>query len=231
MIKSICCIGAGYVGGPTMAVIAEKCQDIKITLVDSNTDKIAAWNGPLDKLPVYEPGLKEIVKNVRDKNLFFSNEIDKNIHESEMIFIAVNTPTKTEGEGAGMAADLKYVIACAKQIAKASNSDKIVVEKSTLPVRTAEKLKEILHDEGKAGVNFEILSNPEFLAEGTAIKDLYKSDRVLIGGDETRTGKIAVNKLVNIYERWIPRSKILTTNVWSSWELFSKRYFESSLFM
>ena len=216
MIKSICCIGAGYVGGPTMAVIAEKCQDIKITLVDSNTDKIAAWNGPLDKLPVYEPGLKEIVKNVRDKNLFFSNEIDKNIHESEMIFIAVNTPTKTEGEGAGMAADLKYVIACAKQIAKASNSDKIVVEKSTLPVRTAEKLKEILHDEGKAGVNFEILSNPEFLAEGTAIKDLYKSDRVLIGGDETRTGKIAVNKLVNIYERWIPRSKILTTNVWSS---------------
>ena len=216
MIKNICCIGAGYVGGPTMAVIAEKCPDIKVTLVDSNPDKIDAWNGSLDSLPVYEPGLKEIVKKVRGKNLFFSNDIDKHIDESEMIFIAVNTPTKTEGEGAGMAADLKYVIACAKQIAKASNSDKIVIEKSTLPVRTAEKIKEILSNEGKKGVNFEILSNPEFLAEGTAIQDLYKSDRVLIGGDETQSGKEAVNELVNIYKRWIPKSKILTTNVWSS---------------
>ena len=216
MIKNICCIGAGYVGGPTMAVIAEKCPDIKITLVDSNPDKIDAWIGPLDQLPVFEPGLKEIVEKVRDKNLFFSNDIDKHIDESEMIFIAVNTPTKTEGEGAGMAADLKYVIACAKQIAKSSNSDKIVIEKSTLPVRTAEKIKEILYNEGKEGVNFEILSNPEFLAEGTAIQDLYKSDRVLIGGDETKSGKIAVEKLVSIYRRWIPKSKILTTNVWSS---------------
>ncbi len=216
MIKNICCIGAGYVGGPTMAVIAEKCPDIKVTLVDSNPEKIDAWNGSLDSLPVYEPGLKEIVKKVRGKNLFFSNDIDKQIDESEMIFIAVNTPTKTEGEGAGMAADLKYVIACAKQIAKASNSDKIVIEKSTLPVRTAEKIKEILSNEGKKGVNFEILSNPEFLAEGTAIQDLYKSDRVLIGGDETQSGKEAVNELVNIYKRWIPKSKILTTNVWSS---------------
>ena len=216
MIKNICCIGAGYVGGPTMAVIAEKCPDIKITLVDSNPDKIAAWNGSLDKLPVYEPGLKEIVKKVRGKNLFFSNDIDKHIDESEMIFIAVNTPTKTEGEGAGMAADLKYVIACAKQIAKSSNSDKIVIEKSTLPVRTAEKIKEILYDEGNEGVNFEILSNPEFLAEGTAIQDLYKSDRVLIGGDETQSGKEAVKKLIEIYCKWIPKSKIITTNVWSS---------------
>ena len=216
MIKNICCIGAGYVGGPTMSVIAEKCPDIKVTLVDSNPEKIDAWNGPLDSLPVYEPGLKEIVQKVRGKNLFFSNDIDKHIDESEMIFIAVNTPTKTEGEGAGMAADLKYVIACAKQIAKSSNSDKIVIEKSTLPVRTAEKIKEILYDEGKEGVNFEILSNPEFLAEGTAIQDLYKSDRVLIGGDETKTGQNAVNELVNIYKRWIPKSKILTTNVWSS---------------
>ena len=216
MIKNICCIGAGYVGGPTMAVIAEKCPDIKVTLVDSNQEKIAAWNGSLDSLPVYEPGLKEIVKKVRSKNLFFSNEIDKHIDESEMIFIAVNTPTKTEGEGAGMAADLKYVIACAKQIAKSSNSDKIVIEKSTLPVRTAEKIKEILYNEGKEGVNFEILSNPEFLAEGTAIKDLYKSDRVLIGGDDTQSGKEAVETLVNIYKKWIPESKILRTNVWSS---------------
>ena len=216
MIKNICCIGAGYVGGPTMAVIAEKCPDIKVTLVDSNPDKIDAWNGSLDSLPVYEPGLKEIVKKVRGKNLFFSNDIDKHIDESEMIFIAVNTPTKTEGEGAGMAADLKYVIACAKQIAKSSNSDKIVIEKSTLPVRTAEKIKEILYDEGKKGVNFEILSNPEFLAEGTAIKDLYKSDRVLIGGEQTQSGKNAVKKLVEIYKRWIPEHKILTVNVWSA---------------
>ncbi len=216
MIKSICCIGAGYVGGPTMAVIAEKCPDIKITLVDSNPEKIAAWNGALNKLPVYEPGLKEIIEKVRGKNLFFSNQIEKNIDNSEMIFIAVNTPTKISGEGAGMAADLKYVIACAKQIARSSNSDKIVVEKSTLPVRTAEKIKEILYKEAKPGINFEILSNPEFLAEGTAISNLYKSDRVLIGGDETNTGKNAVNELVNIYERWIPKPKILTTNVWSS---------------
>lgn len=215
-IKNICCIGAGYVGGPTMAVIAEKCPDINITLVDSNPDKISAWNGDLDNLPVYEPGLKEIVKKVRGKNLFFSNEIDKNINNSEMIFIAVNTPTKTKGEGAGMAADLKYVISCAKQIAKSSRSNKIVVEKSTLPVRTAEKIKDILSTHGRKGINFEILSNPEFLAEGTAISDLYKSDRVLIGGDETKTGKIAVNHLISIYEKWIPKSKILTTNVWSS---------------
>ena len=216
MIKNICCIGAGYVGGPTMAVIAEKCPDINITLVDTNPDKIASWNGDLDKLPVYEPGLKEIISKVRGKNLFFSTKIEENIENSEMIFIAVNTPTKTSGEGAGMAADLKYVVACAEQIAHSSKSDKIVIEKSTLPVRTAEKIKEILIKKGNKGIRFEILSNPEFLAEGTAIKDLYKSDRVLIGGDNTKTGKIAVKELVKIYRRWIPKKKILTTNVWSS---------------
>ena len=215
-IKNICCIGAGYVGGPTMAVIAEKCPDIKVTLVDHDIDKISAWNGDLDNLPVYEPGLKEIIGRVRGKNLFFSNRIDENIKKSEMIFIAVNTPTKKTGKGAGMAADLKHVVACTKQIAESSISDKIVVEKSTLPVRTAEKVKDILNKFGKKGVNFEILSNPEFLAEGTAIKDLYKSDRVLIGGDETKSGQKAVNKLVKIYNKWIPKSKILTTNIWSS---------------
>ena len=215
MIKNICCIGAGYVGGPTMAVIAEKCPDIKVTLVDSNPDKIDAWNGSLDSLPVYEPGLKEIVKKVRGKNLFFSNDIDKHIDESEMIFIAVNTPTKTEGEGAGMAADLKYVEACAKQIAKASNSNKIVIEKSTLPVRTAEKIKEILSGNSKK-IKFEILSNPEFLAEGTAIQDLFKSDRVLIGSDQTESGIKAADKLSEIYEKWIPKEKILRSNIWSS---------------
>lgn len=215
-IKSICCIGAGYVGGPTMSVIALKCPDIKVTVLDLNKEKIDAWNGELDTLPVFEPGLKEVVKKVRNKNLFFSTDIDKSIKDSEMIFMAVNTPTKTEGEGAGMAADLKYFIASAKQIAKSSKSNKIVVEKSTLPVRTAEKIKEILDEEGEDNVHFEILSNPEFLAEGTAIQDLFKSDRVLVGGDNTKTGIDAVNSLVEIYANWIPRNKILKTNVWTS---------------
>ena len=214
-IRNICCIGAGYVGGPTMAVIALKCPHINVTVVDANPDKIKAWNGPLDKLPVYEPGLAEVVKEARGRNLFFSDDIPGNIEKAEMIFMAVNTPTKTEGEGAGMAADLRYVEACARDIAKFSKYDKIVIEKSTLPVRTAEKIKEILISDG-CGVLFEILSNPEFLAEGTAIQDLFKSDRVLIGGDDTESGQKAVKALVDIYANWIPKEKILTTNVWSS---------------
>jgi UDPglucose 6-dehydrogenase len=214
-IKNICCIGAGYVGGPTMAVIAMKCPDIKVTVVDLNSARIAAWNGPLENLPIYEPGLAEVVAEARGRNLFFSKEVDKAIDEAEMIFMAVNTPTKTEGEGAGMAADLRFVEACAKNIARVATTDKIVIEKSTLPVRTAEKIKEILDREG-SGVHFEILSNPEFLAEGTAIEDLFKSDRVLIGGDETVSGQEAVKALVDIYANWIPKEKILTTNVWSS---------------
>ena len=214
-IKSICCIGAGYVGGPTMAVIAIKCPHINVTVVDANPEKIKAWNGSLENLPVYEPGLSDVVKEARGRNLFFSTKIKGAIEKSEMIFMAVNTPTKTEGEGAGMAADLRYVEACAADIAKYSKSDKIVVEKSTLPVRTAEKIKEIL-EENSEGIYFEILSNPEFLAEGTAIKDLFKSDRVLIGGDETESGQKAVQSLVEIYANWIPKEKILTTNVWSS---------------
>ena len=214
-IKNICCIGAGYVGGPTMAVIAMKCPDIKVTVVDLNAARIAAWNGPLENLPIYEPGLAEVVAEARGRNLFFSTEVDKAIEKAEMIFMAVNTPTKTEGEGAGMAADLRFVEACAKNIARVAITDKIVIEKSTLPVRTAEKIKEILNSEGN-GVHFEILSNPEFLAEGTAIEDLFKSDRVLIGGDASETGQKAVQALVDIYANWIPKEKILTTNVWSS---------------
>ena len=214
-IKNICCIGAGYVGGPTMSVIALKCPDIKVTVVDLNPQRIAAWNGPLKNLPIYEPGLAEVVDKARGRNLFFSTEVDKAIEKAEMIFMAVNTPTKTEGEGAGMAADLRYVKACARNIARVSKTAKIVIEKSTLPVRTAEKIKEILDSEGN-GVHFEILSNPEFLAEGTAIEDLFKSDRVLIGGDPSETGQKAVQALVDIYANWIPREKILTTNVWSS---------------
>ena len=214
-INKICCIGAGYVGGPTMAVIALKCPSIRVTVVDINTEKISAWNGPIDQLPIYEPGLAEVVQEVRGRNLFFSTDIDKAIDEAQMIFMAVNTPTKTEGEGAGMAADLRYFISSAKHIAKVAKNDKIVVEKSTLPVRTAEKVKEIL-EENSNNIHFEILSNPEFLAEGTAIEDLFKSDRVLVGGYNTTKGKAAVDALVDIYANWIPRNKILTTNVWSS---------------
>ena len=214
-IKEICCIGAGYVGGPTMAVIALKCPNLKVTVVDQNQDKIDMWNGDIENLPVYEPGLKEIIKEVRGKNLFFSTNIDKAIDESKIIFIAVNTPTKTKGEGAGMAADLKYVESCTRNIAKVAKSDKIIVEKSTLPVRTAERIKEILDKEGN-GPSFDIISNPEFLAEGTAIKDLFKSDRVLVGHDQTDRGRAAADLLINIYLTWIPRKKILTTNIWSS---------------
>lgn len=215
-IKNICCIGAGYVGGPTMAVIAKQCSDLKVTVVDVNQDRIDAWNDDnLDNLPIYEPGLAEVVKEARGRNLFFSTDIDKAIVESEMIFIAVNTPTKTYGEGKGQAADLKYVELCARQIAKVAKTDKIVVEKSTLPVRTAEAIQSILDLTGN-GVNFEVLSNPEFLAEGTAIQDLFKSDRVLIGGQQTKNGIEAINKLVEIYANWIPKEKIYTTNVWSS---------------
>ena len=214
-IKNICCIGAGYVGGPTMAVIALKCPHINVTVVDANPDKIKAWNGPLESLPVYEPGLVEVVKEARSRNLFFSDDIAGNIEKAEMIFMAVNTPTKTKGEGAGMAADLSFIEACAKDIARYSKDDKIVVEKSTLPVRTAEKIKEIL-TKNSDNIHFEILSNPEFLAEGTAIQDLFKSDRVLIGGDQTESGQKAVQALVDIYANWLPKGKILTTNVWSS---------------
>ena len=215
-IKNICCIGAGYVGGPTMSVIALKCPDVKVTVVDINKARIDAWNDEdLDKLPVYEPGLDKVVEQARGRNLFFSTDVDKAINDAEMIFISVNTPTKTYGEGKGQAADLKYVELCARQIARVAKEDKIVVEKSTLPVRTAEAIQTILDSTGN-GVNFEVLSNPEFLAEGTAIEDLFKSDRVLIGGQQTKTGKEAINKLVEIYSKWIPKEKIYTTNVWSS---------------
>ena len=214
-ISNICCIGAGYVGGPTMAVIALKCPEINVTVVDKNEDKIKAWNSnDYNEIPVFEPGLKEIIQEVRDRNLFFSTDIKLAVEESEMIFLAVNTPTKTKGEGEGMAADLTNVENSAREIAKFANSDKII-EKSTLPVRTAEKLKEIL-ELSSNNYNFQVLSNPEFLAEGTAIKDLFNSDRVLIGGEDTPEGEKAVNALVSIYKKWIPEQKILKSNVWSA---------------
>jgi UDPglucose 6-dehydrogenase len=215
-ITKICCIGAGYVGGPTMSVIANKCPHIQVTVVDINQDRIDQWNtNDLNQLPIYEPGLKEIIAQSRGKNLFFSTEVDKAIDEAQMIFISVNTPTKTYGKGKGQAADLKFVELCARNIAKVSKTDKIVVEKSTLPVRTAQAIQNILDNTGD-GVHFEILSNPEFLAEGTAIDDLINADRVLIGGNETPTGQAAKDALSAIYENWLPKERILQTNIWSS---------------
>lgn len=197
-----------------MAVIADKCPEVTVTVVDTNAQRIAAWNS--DNLPVYEPGLDAVTKRARARNLFFSCDVDAAIRESEMIFLSVNTPTKTYGEGAGRAADLKYLEISARRIAAVAKSDKIVVEKSTLPVRTAETIQRILAAEKKNGVNFQVLSNPEFLAEGTAIVDLENPDRVLIGAEDSPAGAAAAQKLVGIYTHWIPREKILTTNVWSS---------------
>jgi len=215
-ITKICCIGAGYVGGPTMAIIAQKCPQIQVTVVDLNHERIAAWNdADVNNIPIYEPGLSDIVKEARGRNLFFSTEVDQAIDEAQMVFISVNTPTKTYGKGKGMAADLKFIELCARQIAKVSKSDKIVVEKSTLPVRTAEAIKSILDNTGN-GVKFQILSNPEFLAEGTAVQDLLQPDRILIGGDTAEEGQKAIQALVEVYANWVPEDRILTTNVWSS---------------
>ncbi|GEM54406.1 UDP-glucose 6-dehydrogenase [Flavobacterium branchiophilum NBRC 15030 = ATCC 35035] len=215
-ITNICCIGAGYVGGPTMTVIAQKCPHIKVTVVDLNEERIAAWNDPnIENIPIYEPGLSNIVGEARGRNLFFSTAVDAAIDEAQLIFISVNTPTKTYGTGRGMAADLKYIELCARQIARVAKDDKIIVEKSTLPVRTAEALKSILDNTGN-GVQFQVLSNPEFLAEGTAVEDLLAPDRVLIGGDTTAEGQQAIQALVDVYAHWVPQDRILTTNVWSS---------------
>jgi UDPglucose 6-dehydrogenase len=211
-MANILCIGAGYVGGPTMAVIAKHCPQHRIVAVDINAAKIAAWQS--DKLPIYEPGLKEIVLSTRDKNLFFSTEIERHIAEADIIFVSVNTPTKTFGEGAGKAADLQYWEKTARQILENSTSPKIVVEKSTLPVRTAQAIERILNSNGQA--LFDVVSNPEFLAEGTAIRDMEQPDRVLVGGRETPSGQRAVQAVVDIYAQWVPRERIITTNLWSS---------------
>jgi len=215
-ITKICCIGAGYVGGPTMAIIAQKCPDIKVTVVDLNQERIDKWNDEdVNNIPIYEPGLSAIVKEARGRNLFFSTDVDKAIDDAELIFMSVNTPTKTYGSGKGMASDLKYIELCARQIARVAKTDKIVVEKSTLPVRTAEAIKNILDNTGN-GVQFQILSNPEFLAEGTAVEDLLNPDRVLIGGDNTSEGQKAIQLLSGVYLNWVAQDRILTTNLWSS---------------
>lgn len=211
--KRICCIGAGYVGGPTMAMIANKCPDIRVDVVDIDKGRIAAWNS--EELPIYEPGLYEIVCESRGKNLFFSTEVEEAIAESDIIFVSVGTPTKTYGSGSGRAADLTYIESAARMIAKASKGPKIIVEKSTIPVRTAEAMQTILSANSEEG-KFQVLSNPEFLAEGTAVSDLKNPDRILIGGERTTDGDAAVETLVSVYNQWIPRERILTTNLWSS---------------
>src|SRR6187402_2404686 len=210
---NICCIGAGYVGGPTMAMIALKCPDITVTVVDMNAARIAAWNS--GTLPIFEPGLDEVVQQARGRNLFFSTDVIGQIKKSDIIFVAVNTPTKTYGVGAGRAADLRYIESVARMIAEHAESGKIIVEKSTIPVKTADAIKSILASNAK-GLKFSVLSNPEFLAEGTAVKDLLSPDRVLIGGERTPEGEKAMETLGSVYARWIPRDRIITTNLWSS---------------
>mmetsp|Transcript_17568 Transcript_17568/g.31706 ORF Transcript_17568/g.31706 Transcript_17568/m.31706 type:complete len:477 (-) Transcript_17568:351-1781(-) len=209
----ICCMGAGYVGGPTMAVIAKMCHKIRVCVVDLNQKQIDAWNS--ETLPIYEPGLREVVSDRVGKNLFFSTNIDEEIQRADIIFISVNTPTKTQGIGAGRAANIKNCELCARKIADVSTSDKIVVEKSTVPVRTAEAVTRVLNVNDK-GLKFQVLSNPEFLAEGTAISDLTKPDRVLIGGQQSPEGLKAAQTLVSVYANWVARENILTTNLWSS---------------
>jgi len=214
MNKNIVCIGAGYIGGPTMAVIAKMNPGRKVIVVDINAERIAAWNSPDYALPIYEPGLVEVVKEVRGKNLFFTTDIKGAVKECDIVFVGVNTPTKMFGRGAGRASDLQYWEATAREIKEYADGDKIVVEKSTLPVRTAAAMEAILNDH--ASHKFTVLSNPEFLAEGTAVKDLLQPDRVLIGGPQDEAGKAAIEEAVEIYAAWVPREKILTTNVWSA---------------
>ena len=211
--KKVLCIGAGYVGGPTMAVIASKCPEVKVVVADINAQRIADWQS--EHLPIYEPGLDEVVKSALGRNLFFTTDVASAIAEADIIFVSVNTPTKTFGIGAGKASDLQYWEKTARQIRECSHTDKIVVEKSTLPVRTAEAMGRILNANDEH-VHFDVLSNPEFLAEGTAIKDLLNPDRVLIGGPETERGRAAVEEVAALYAHWVPRDRILTTNVWSS---------------
>jgi len=211
--KYLLCIGAGYVGGPTMAMIAAKCPQYKVTVVDINEEKIKAWQ--TDNLPIYEPGLLDVVKIARGRNLFFSTDLENNIKEAEIIFVSVNTPTKTFGEGAGKSSDLQYWEKCARDIRSAAESDKIIVEKSTLPVKTAIAMERVLSANDK-GLKFEVVSNPEFLAEGTAIEDLENPDRVLIGSKETESGLKARSEIVNIFANWIPQDRLITSNLMSA---------------
>ena len=210
---NVLCIGAGYVGGPTMAVIADRCPNVRVTVTDINAERIGAWNS--DRLPIFEPGLDEVVRRARGRNLFFSTDVAGGIRAADIIFVSVNTPTKLFGQGAGRAADLQYWEKTARQILEESDHGKIVVEKSTLPVRTAEAMARILKSNSR-GLRFQVLSNPEFLAEGSAVKDLEAPDRVLIGSEETEEGRGARRVLVDIYARWVPEDRIIQSNIWSA---------------
>lgn len=196
-----------------MAVLAHQVPDVRVEVVDLDAERIAAWNS--DDLPVFEPGLAEVVEKARGRNLFFTTDVAKAIREAAIIFLSVNTPTKAYGFGAGRAADIKYIEICARTIAEHAEGDKIVVEKSTVPVRTAESLQRILAASGNPH-RFDIVSNPEFLAEGSAVHDLFQPDRVLIGGESTPAGKKAVARVADLYAHWVPREKIITSNIWSS---------------
>jgi UDPglucose 6-dehydrogenase len=211
--KNILCIGAGYVGGPTMAVIAAKCPDYKVTVVDVNAERVRAWNS--DRLPIFEPGLLEVVREARGRNLFFSTDIAAGIRAADIIFVSVNTPTKTFGQGAGMASDLQYWEKTAHEIVAHADGPKIIVEKSTLPVRTAEAMERILQ-ENRKGIGFEVVSNPEFLSEGSAVRDLLQPDRVLIGSRQTDSGTRAARAIADIFACWVDPGRIITTNLWSA---------------
>ncbi|WFD00599.1 UDP-glucose 6-dehydrogenase [Malassezia yamatoensis] len=216
-ITKICCIGAGYVGGPTCTVLAQQCPDLVVTIVDVNSQRIAAWNSEdLSELPVFEPGLSSIVGECRGRNLFFTTEIDRAIDEAQIVFVSVNTPTKISGIGSGFAADLRYVEASTRRIASIASTPKIIVEKSTVPCRTAATMRAILEANSKPGISFQILSNPEFLSEGTAVQDLLNPDRVLIGSLATEQGNRAAELLSEVYERWVPKDRVLRTGLWSS---------------
>jgi UDPglucose 6-dehydrogenase len=210
--KNILCIGAGYVGVPSMAMIAYKCPDCRVTVADIDYSRINAWDS--SALPIYEPGLNEIIQKTRNINLFFSTDIEKGIKTNDIIFVCVNTPTKNYGVGAGEATDLQFLEKVIRQIGKYSESSKIIIEKSTVPVKTCVFIEKILRSESKQ--HFDVLSNPEFMAEGTAINDLEFPSRVVIGSKDDASGINARNELVEIYSAWVPREKIITTNLWSS---------------
>lgn len=212
-LKKICCIGAGYVGGPTCSIIALKCPEVEVVVVDISQPRIDAWNS--DSLPIFEPGLTEVVQECRERNLFFSTDVSKGITEADLIFISVNTPTKKFGLGKGRAPDLKYIESAARKIAEVAKEPKIIVEKSTVPVKAAESISKILKH-NSPHIPFQVLSNPEFLAEGTAIQDLLHPDRVLIGGEESEEGFRAIQQLSWVYEHWVPKEKVIQTNTWSS---------------
>lgn len=201
--------------------MANRVPHVEFTVVDLNAKRIAAWNS--SSLPIFEPDLADVLRVPRDgvagermPNLTFTTRVDQAVADADIIFVSVNTPTKTHGLGAGSASDLGYLESATRKIAEVSSTNKIVVEKSTVPCRTAESVRDILAANGKPGVQFDVISNPEFLAEGTAISDLLYPDRVLIGSILDEAGARAASILTDLYAEWVPRDRIITMNLWSS---------------